>query len=143
MAQPIHHPSTLLKWMLTLATAATVLVALWLFYVVASVLPSRDPAHISMWQTVAFGLLLYSGLCLSYLAAGPRLDALRWSVLLLSVVAIAAGVFAMDAMIHVANTGGHFEGYLVLMGLIVSGHGVVAILDTTLTAAPPTPSREL
>ena len=134
---------TLLRWMLTVATAASVLVALWLFFVIARVLPGRDPAHISLWRTVARGLLLYSGLCTGYLAAGPRVVVLRWSVLLLSVAAIAAGVFAMAATIHVANTGGHFEGYLVLMGLIVSGHGVVAILDTTLTPTPPRPSRDL
>ena len=133
LAHPFDQYSILLKLLLAFATTATVLVAMWLFFVIARVLPARDPSHIPMWRMVALGILLYSGLCLTYLVAGPHQPALRWSVLVLSVVAIALGVYAIVQMIHVANTGGHFEGYLVLMGLILSGHGTTAILYTIFT----------
>lgn len=135
LAHQFDRYSTLLKLLLALATAATVLVAFWLLFVIVRVLPARDPAHIPLWRSVAAGFLLYSGLCLTYLVAGPRPAALRWVVLTLSVVAIGLGGYAVASMVSVARAGGHFEGYLVLMGLILSGHGAVAILDTILTTS--------
>lgn len=135
LAHQFDSYSLAFKAMLAFATVATVLVALWLFYVIARVLPLRDPAHIPMWRTVAFGFLAYSGLCLTYLVVGPRYTALRWSVLFLSVVAVALGAYGIISMLRVASTGGHFEGYLVLMGLILGGHGVTAIVYTILTMA--------
>jgi hypothetical protein len=135
LARDLDRFSLPLKALLALATSATVLVACWLFFVIARVLPARDPTHIPMWRTVAFAFLAYSGLCLTYLVQGPRHAVLRFTVLLLSVVAVALGANAIVQMIHVANVGGHFEGYLVLMGLILAGHGLTAILYTVITAA--------
>ena len=135
LARDLDRFSLPLKALFALATSATVLVACWLFFVIARVLPSRDPAHIPMWRTVAFAFLAYSGLCLTYMIQGPRRTALRWTVLLLSTAAMGLGVYAIVQMIHVANVGGHFEGYLVLMGLILAGHGLTAILYTVVSAS--------
>jgi hypothetical protein len=124
-----------MRTLFAFASSATVLVALWLFWVVARVLPLRDPAHVPTWRTVAIALLAYGGLCLAYLVVGPRRATLRRIVLGLSLVAMALGGTAIVAVIRGADAGGHFEGYLVLMGVILAGHGATAILYTVLTAA--------
>jgi hypothetical protein len=124
-----------LKALLGLASLVTVLVALWLFWVIAAVLPSRDPAHVSMWRGVAVAFLAYSGLCLTYMVLGPRYGVLRFLVVLLSLGAIVLGGYAVVRMNRVADAGGHFEGYLVLMGLILAGHGLTATAYTVVTSA--------
>ena len=116
------------------ASAATALVALWLLWVIAVVLPARDPAHIPMWRVVAVCFLLYSGLSWAYLLRGPRNVILRWLVLGLSAVAFACGVYGIVQMMRRAAAGGHFEGYIILMGLILCGHGLSALVYTLLTA---------
>lgn len=120
--------------LLAFSAIATVLVAVWLFTVVAWILPARDPARIPMWTIVAIGFLAYSVLSLAYLVVGPRSRLLRAVVLLLSVVAIVLGGFGVVDMLRVANAGGHFEGYILLMGIILAGHGLVAIAYTLLSA---------
>ena len=72
---------------------------------IAFVLPARDPARIPLWTGVAFGFLVYSGLCITYLVLGPRHLPLQASVLLLSVVAIALGVFGVVQMVQAASAG--------------------------------------
>jgi len=111
----------------------TIAVALWLFSVIAFVLPSRDPSHLPLWTGVAIGFLLYSGLCLAYLIIGPRQAVLRTMVLALSVAAIAFGVYCVQQMISAAASGRHFEGYLLLMGTIIAFHGIVALVYAAVT----------
>ena len=122
------------RLLLGFASLATVGVALWLFFVITFVLPSRDPVHIPMWRAVAVCFILYSGLSWTYLLRGPRHAVLRWAVLALSVAAIGCGIYGIVSMIRTADSGGHFEGYIVLMGLILAGHGLCAIVYTLLTA---------
>ena len=112
---------------------ATVLVGLWLIFVITVVLPSRDPEHIPLWRAVAAGFFAYSGLTWAYLIKGPRIAWLRWTVLLISLVAIALGIYGIVNMVMVARSGGHFEGYIILMGLILGGHGLTALVYTVLT----------
>ena len=135
LAHQFDRYSLVLKLLFAFASAVTVLVALWLFWVIARVLPMRDPGHIALWRTVALAFLAYSGLCLTYLVVGPRVLALRWTVLMLSTVAIGLGAWGIVKMIRIGQSGGHFEGYIVLMGLILIGHGAVAILYTIVTAS--------
>ncbi len=123
-----------LKVLLIVATLATVAVALWLFTVITFVLPSRDPGHIRMWLWIAIGFLAYSGLSAAYLVRGPRSAWLKWLVLASSLAAIGLGVFGVASMVRVANSGGHFEGYIVLMSVILCGHGLAAIGYTLVTA---------
>jgi hypothetical protein len=121
------------RFLLGFASLATVGVALWLFWVTAFVLPARDPGHIPMWRTAAIGFLAYSALSWACLLAGPRNAVLRWLVLTISVAAIGLGFYGMLAMMRRAGAGGHFEGYIVLMGLILAAHGLCAIVYTVLT----------
>ena len=109
------------------------MVGLWLIFVFAVVLPSRDPEHIPLWRAVAAGFFAYSGLTWAYLIQGPRIAWLRWTVLLLSLAAIALGIYGIVNMIMVAQSGGHIEGYIILMGLILCGHGLTALIYTVLT----------
>jgi hypothetical protein len=86
-----------------------------------------------MWTWITVSFFAYSGLTLLYLFRGPRSTWLKGIVLPLSVAAIAAGLYGIVSMLNVAKGGGHFEGYLVLMGLIVGGHGLTAIIYTFLS----------
>jgi len=124
-----------LKIMVGLSSAMTIAVALWLFSVIAFVLPSRDPSRIPMWTGVAVGFLVYSGLCLAYLIVGPRQVVLRTVVLALSVAAIGLGAYGVQQMISAAGSGRHFEGYLLLMGLIIACHGIVALVYAAVSVA--------
>ena len=116
-----------LRGLLALASLATLAVAIWLLLVSAFVLPSHDPTRIPMWIAIAIGLLLYSGLCLVHLGAPPGAATLRRAVLLLSLPVIAAGLYAVVSMLQA--DGRHFESYLLVIGVIVGGHGLVAFLD--------------
>lgn len=133
-ARAFDRFETPFRILLLLASAATALVGAWLVFVILVVLPSRDPGHIALWRTVALASFVYSALSWTYLVKGPRVVWLRTIVLVLSVAAIAAGVYGIVDMIGVARSGGHFEGYIVLMGLIIAGHGLSAILYTLLSS---------
>jgi len=121
------------KLLLLFASVATVGVGLWLLWVITYVLPWRDPTHIAMWRTVALCFLAYSGLCGGYLVAGPRNVPLRLTVLSVSLVAIGLGLYGVVGMIRQGVEGGHFEGFVVLMGLILAGHGLSAFVHALLT----------
>jgi hypothetical protein len=122
-----------LKALLGLASLATIAVAGWLFTVIAFVLPRHDPSRIPMWTGVAIGFVVYSGLCIAYLVLGPRVRALQIVVLLLSVGAIGLGGWGVVQMLTADSR--HFEGYLLLMGLILAGHGIIAFAYTAISAA--------
>ena len=119
-----------LKLLVLGASVATVAVGLWLLWVIAFILPARDPEHIPMWRAVAFAFFGYSLLCWSYLVVGPRNWVLRWTVTAASLTAIAVGLYGVIDMIRLGMAGGHFEGYIVLMGLVLSGHGLSAMVYT-------------
>jgi len=120
-----------LRGLLALASLGTLAVALWLLLVTAFVLPGQDPARIPMWTVIAIALLCYSGLCLVHLGAPAGAATLRRAVLLLSLPVIAVGLYAVITMLQA--DGRHFEGYLLVMGVIVGGHGLVAFLDAGLS----------
>ena len=125
---------TPLRLLLVFASIATVGVAIWLFTVIAVVLPAHDPAHIPLWRTVALCFLAYSALSWAYLVLGPRHIVLRWSVLTVSIVAIACGIYGIVDTFRRAAASGDFEGYIVLMGLILCGHGLAAFVYTSISA---------
>lgn len=130
LARQFEGFSMPLKAMLALASLATLLVAAWLVSVIAFVLPRHDPDRIPLWTGVVVGYLIYSGLSIAYLVLGARVRALRAVVVALSLVAIALGIWAVAQMVRASASGGHFEGYLMLMGLILAGHGLIALANT-------------
>lgn len=119
--------ATPLRLLLVTASICTVGIALWLLWVCAVILPSRDPAHIPLWRTVAICYVAYSGLSWAVLLRGARAQLLRGLVIAASVAAVALGLYGIGSMVQVARTGGHFEGYLILMGLMLAGHGLAAL----------------
>jgi hypothetical protein len=131
LARQFDGLSLPLRVMLGLASLMTLAVAAWLASVIAFVLPRHDSARIPMWTGIAIGFVIYSGLCLAYLIVGPRLRVLRATVLLLSLAAIGLGGYAVAEMAWARH--GHFEAYLLLMGLILAGHGLIAFANTALS----------
>lgn len=120
--------------LLVLAALATAAVGLWLLWVCEVVLPSRDPGHIPMWRAVAGGFLAYAALSGACVAAARRVW-LRGLLLAASLAAIALGIYGIVAMVQQASGGGHFEGYIVLMGLILTGHGLCGLLFALMAGA--------
>jgi len=131
LARQFDGLSLPLRVMLALASLMTLAVAAWLASVIAFVLPRHDPARIPMWTGVAVGFVIYGGLCIAYLILGARARALRAIVLLLSLAAFGLGGYAVARMVWAPD--GHFEGYLLLMGLILGGHGLIAFANTALS----------
>ena len=128
------HFSRPLKALLVCGALATAGIALWLFTVVTTVLPARDPAHVSMWTVFALGFLAYAAVTLAFVVRGPHPALLPAAVVVLSLAAIAFGGYAVTSMLAAADAGRHFEGYLLLMGVALAGHGLCALAYTTLTA---------
>jgi hypothetical protein len=122
------------RFFFLLFSSATALVAVWLCWVIFAVLPVRDPSHVRLWALVGSGFFFFSVLSWAYLAVGPRIALLRRSLIVLSLLAIAAGLYGIVDMMKVAISGGDFEGYIVLMGLVLLGHGASALFYTLLTA---------
>ena len=128
-ARPFDRLALPIRLLLGVAALATASVALWLGFAVAIILPSRDPQHIPMWSAFALGFLAYSALTLSFVVAGPRPRFVPAAVVVGSLAAIAFGGYAILTTWNAA----HFEGYLILMGAILEGHGLCALGYTTLT----------
>jgi hypothetical protein len=126
------------RLLLISGTISTAGVAVWLLWVIALVLPSRDPTHIPMWSGVAAGCFFYSVLSGVYLRRksespwnrGSR--PLNWGVVTMSVCAVSAGILFVTSMI--ARTEDRFEGYILLIGLVLVGHGMSAILHVWLSS---------
>jgi len=118
---------------------ATAAVGLWLMFVIATVLPARDPGHVSLWRAVATGCFAFS--VLSWVCAFAASPALRRLLFATALVATAAGIYGIVSTVVRGGPGGHFEGYLLLMGLILSGHGLTAatyaLLAGRLAGPPP------
>jgi hypothetical protein len=124
-ALPGEAPGRLriLTW---LATAATTVTAAWLVDVSLTVLPDRDPTHVGFWLAVAGSLLAFAALTALHLVrwGGPIVRWLAGGVALLATVA-----GAWLAVSTLAGSG-DFEGYLVLIGLVVVAHGALVVLST-------------
>ena len=119
-----------LRVLLIAASFSTALTAAWLLYAVTFILPTVSPSSISLWSAVAVSFLAYSALSLAYALTGSRSLWLRIPLIILSVAAIGFGVHSSARMIADSKAGGHVEGYIFLMAVLVGGHGLVAILYT-------------
>jgi hypothetical protein len=134
LARQFERFSFPLKALLTCAALATAVIALWLCTVVFMILPTRDPAHVKMWSAITVAFFVYAALSLAFVVRGPRPALLPAGVVVLSLAAIGFGGYAVTSMLAAANNGGHFEGYLLVMGVVLAGHGLCALAYTTLTA---------
>jgi hypothetical protein len=123
-----------LRALLGLAALATAGVALWILWVTMAVLPAHDPAHIPMWQVIAVGFLGYSAL--SGACVAGRSTPLRWLLGFASLGAVGLGVYGILDMLHRAQIGADTEGYIVLMGIVLAGHGVIGLVYFVLSSRP-------
>jgi len=124
----------------TLAVSCAVvtgLVALWLFSVVAAVLPARDPQRVPTWAGIATALLGYAALTLVFLVRRSRSEWLRSAVFWGAIATIAFGAYLVYAMIQAERTGASFEGYLLLMGAILAAQGVCTLAYAATTRPSP------
>jgi hypothetical protein len=122
-----------LKGLLACFTASTTLIAAWLLTVVTTILPIRDPGHVRMWAAIDLGFLVFAGLTLAVVTRGPKPVLIRM-LSVLSLGALAFGGVAIRAMYVSVTTGAHFEGYQLLMGLLIAGHGACALAYAVATS---------
>ncbi|HEX3428685.1 MAG TPA: hypothetical protein VHS36_07755 [Candidatus Limnocylindrales bacterium] len=114
---------------LQLASIATAAMALWLVWVVMTVLPSRDPGHLQLWAVVAGASAVLVGLSLGATRrAGATIHLL---LALLSIVAIAFGLLVAVSFLTTTSSGDR-EGYLILIGAILTIHGILGLAWTAL-----------
>ena len=133
MGMRVQRFAALLKPLVVAGAIATLLVALWLCFVIVAVLPSRDPARVPSWAGIAAAFFAYAALTLAFVARGPRPLWLGTAVYWGSVAAVAFGAYEIYAMAWAERTGAHFEGYLLLMGVILVAQGLCASAYTALT----------
>jgi len=129
--EPAGPAERFLKLLLSLGALATASIALWLLGVVAIVLPSRDPQHLVLWAWVAPALLVYAGLTFAFALRGRRSGWLPWAVAALSLGSLGFGANAIDRTL---SGGGHFEGYLLLIGAVLAGQGLCGLTCAALDA---------
>ena len=133
LARQLHPFSFPLKLLVVAGALATGLVALWLWFVVVAVLPSRDPQRAGLWSGIAAAFFAYAALSLVFAVRGPRPPWLRSAVVLGSLAALGFGGYEILAMARAARAGAHFEGYLLLMGAILAAQGLCAFAYAALT----------
>src|SRR5262249_18184421 len=137
LVPPSRSFASALRLLLSAAALATGLIALWLGFVVADVLPSRDPQHVGTWTAIAVAFLAYSALTLGCIARGRRRAWLPWALVVGSLAALAFGGYAVTSMVRAADDGTRFEGYLLVMGVVLAGHGACALAYATLVLTAP------
>jgi hypothetical protein len=126
---------TLVVW----AAIATACAGLWLLSVSVLVLPQRDPRGIPFWTIVALSFLAYAGLTALSLRSGRRSGLTRAVAAAASVGAIGLGLsFVATAVARTTD----FEGYILLLGLILAGHGSVVLIRELARARPRRTSVE-
>lgn len=117
-----------------LATSGLIaLVGLWLVWVVATVLPARDPAEVPIWAAVAV-------LGLTAAVAGAAF--VRWPTPLSRLALLAAGVMTTAVGVALAATwiatppGVTGEAYVLLVGVSLAVHGLVGAASSLTSRAP-------
>jgi hypothetical protein len=129
-ARQLRPFSLPLRIMVTAGALATGMIALWLCFVILVVLPSRDPERIPLWAGIAAVCFAYATLTLLLVVRGPRPSWLRGAVGCASLAAMAFGAYEIHEM---AQAGAHFEGYLLLMGVILAAQGACAFAYVALS----------
>jgi len=113
----------LLRMLLRATTILVVGMTAWLVSVILGVLPQHDPFSIGLWLGVAAGS---AGLAVAALLATMRRSrrghGTSGALAVLSVGAIAFGLLVLTSL-TVPGRGGHFEGYLLLVGAILAAEG--------------------
>jgi len=115
------------RGLLIFASVPTSIAGLWLLIVTTTVLPARDPAHVQTWAAVMLGCFGLVGLSAAYLRAATPGTTLRSALITLSLAALAFGLYAIASMTQAPAS--RFEGYVLLIGAILAGHGLAGLLS--------------
>ena len=107
---------------------ASTCAALWLLAVSVTVVPAHDPSRTTFWREVAAALLAFAILSALALRPGRRATIERVVLGALGGAAAGVGLGATVRMVQVGDAGGHFEGYLLLLSIIVATHGFAALV---------------
>jgi hypothetical protein len=134
--RPAPRALPLPSLLLGAAATATLLVAAWLVFTALTILPSRDPGHARTWLYVAAGFAVFAFVSVAALAPWRAAAAARGIAGVLGVPAAGLGLGTLVRQLKSA-TGGHFEGYLVLMAFVLTAHGLIALANALLPPPPP------
>jgi len=115
----------LLQVLLRTASAAVIGMVAWIGWVVAVVLPSRDPGSIGTWSAIAVGSACLAAVALVATRRDGNERTLRVALGVLSGIALLFGAFVITTLVEPA--GGHFEGYLLLVGSILALEGALGL----------------
>jgi hypothetical protein len=137
LVPPSRSFAAALRLLLTGAALATGLIAAWLFLVVSTVLPSRDPQHMGMWTAIGSAFFAYAALTLGCVGRGARPSWLPWALVAASLAALAFGGYTVTRMLLAVDDGTRFEGYLLVMGLVLGVHGACALAYAALVITTP------
>ena len=133
-----------LRQSLRLASLASKFVALWLAWVVLTVLPARDPGHVQLWAIVAAWA---AALVVASIAAtrgdGSAARSATAALGLLSVGALAFGLLVVVTFTTGVPSGRETEGYLLVVGAVLALHGALGVAWTAraLVASLPWSTR--
>jgi len=110
---------------LQLMSIGSAAMAVWLTWVVLVILPSRDPGHVQLWTIVAMASAALA--VVSILATRGDGPIVRAVLALLSIMALAFGLLVVGSYLTTVASGDS-EGYLVLIGFILTIHGTLGLL---------------
>lgn len=115
------------KTLLRLAAWACFAIATWLLSVIILVLPRGSANQIPFWVGVMIFFVLYGYLTLRLIHS--RIG--QWKPLLavMVVAAIGAGAYALVSEMGKAAHGKDFEGYIILMSLVLIGQSLLLMVD--------------
>ena len=133
MPLPPGPAALLVRAALGAATLATAAVAVWLLAVSSTVLPGRDPRHVTQWALTAAGFLGYAALTGAFVLRGARTRWLAPTVALGALAAMAFGAWVVTSTLGAA----HFEGYLLVLGVLLAGHGLCALAAVAMSVLHP------
>lgn len=126
----------LLDLVVLLGAIACAAVAAWLLVVTATVLQRQDPAHVNAWRLVAIAFAAYATVTVAYLRLRWRSRLATFMAAIGSVAAVVVGAWFTIPMLL---TAGDFEGYIVLIGGVLFGQGILVIASALLSGGRPTP----
>lgn len=119
--------TTLLRIGLETSSIASVLMAGWLASVVLTVLPARDPAHVTLWSSVAIATTALVAVSLFAIRRGRAVPAgLAVALAILAVAAVGFGLYTLATEMTAALAGDP-EGYLFAIGAILTAQGALGL----------------
>jgi hypothetical protein len=107
------------------ASCATTCAGIWLASVTV-LLPVRDASTMMVWRSLAAAFVMYGVLSAACVMDRRDRPVLRRVVGWLSVAALVLGALHVGSTVQSFGSPRHFEGYVLLVGVILFAHGLIA-----------------